>query len=240
MKSLDGVLDRYRVSADPLKTERRVELVLVILAGLLVLQLLWVGLRLALGGLPSPKAPSGEALAMRDSLSLETVSPEASDAIASRPLFWQGRRPPGEIVEDDPEEKKAENKAKKIQDVKLLGVFGTGEAAGIIAKVKDKQRRVAVGETINGWKLVSVGPNSAELSDGATQQTLALEIRGASNQVATVGQAEPQQTAPKRANAGQAKKKKRNKKPNKKADESVKPVLGQMSPRQLIPGEPSR
>ena len=54
MKLSGAIADRYRVDADPIRSERRIELLLVVLAGLLVIQGLFLAVRLAIGVSPEP------------------------------------------------------------------------------------------------------------------------------------------------------------------------------------------
>jgi hypothetical protein len=58
-----------------------------------------------------------------------------------------------------------------LEGVKLQGVFGSGDTAGIIALVKDKKQRILLGEQLRGWTLDSVSPDRVVLiSDGRRQE----------------------------------------------------------------------
>ncbi|MEM1113666.1 MAG: hypothetical protein AAGI11_17265 [Pseudomonadota bacterium] len=174
---LTSLRERYSVNADPLRTERRVELALLIFVLLLVLQLLWMGVRLALGGLPAPKAPSTEALAAVAAAERGVLAEGGSSEIIARPLFWQSRRPLVASVAPSAEEKAAARQT-KLKNVSLLGVFGGGSSGGVIALVKDKQRRIIIGEAANGWELIEISPNGASFVNAGLRETLPLEIRG--------------------------------------------------------------
>ena len=149
MNWLSALRARYSVIVDPQRTERRVELVLVGLLLLLLLQLILTGLRLGLADLPTAKAPSRGALAVNAPVEDIPLPPGAIEAINARPLFWQGRRPIVAAPEPTPEEKVLARTG-KIKDISLMGVFGADDSAGIIARVKDKQRRILIGESVNG------------------------------------------------------------------------------------------
>jgi len=174
MSWLRGALERYRVVTNPLQTERRVELAAVLLAMVLCLQLLYSGARLALLAPPEAVAPAADALTVREIRSLSGLSSQQSDAIRARPLFWESRRPIAtQVVKADAGA--AKEKAGKMKDIKLLGVFGGGDTVGIIVRVKDKKRRVLVGEEIDGWTLQSADANEVVFTGGGRTQTLRLK-----------------------------------------------------------------
>ena len=72
-------------------------------------------------------------------------------------------------------EAKRKQEAGSIKGIKLAGVFGAGEDAGIIIIGKDKKRRLAVGDEIDGWTLESVDPVEATFSRGVTEARLELK-----------------------------------------------------------------
>jgi hypothetical protein len=77
-----------------------------------------------------------------------------------RPLFVATRRPG---PRKDPAAE-AEAAIDTLKDVRLLGTYGAGERGGIIVVNGGKVQRLAVGETIGGWKVASGGEGrSAEL-----------------------------------------------------------------------------
>lgn len=175
-----NLADRFRGLEDPLRTERRVELVLIVLAALLVLQLLWGGVRAMFPSMPEPVQPRPNSLKVLKLNSSEPIDPELRGEISARPLFWAERRPPqaksaAEAVAEAKQEENSKPKSGKIDGVKLTGVFGSGESAGIIVLSKGKKHRVRVGEEINGWKLQSVGESEAVFSAGGRESRLALK-----------------------------------------------------------------
>jgi hypothetical protein len=174
--------ERYRVRTEPLRTERRLELVLLLLVAALLL-LLGVGaLRLVTLGPPAPVLPAADSLAVGKPLRPVTPSQEQASELRERPLFWASRRPapePGAA-----QEQQAQSKAGQIDGIRLVGVFGSGSAAGIMVTVNDSARkRLRLGDKVNGWKLERVAGNEAVLSAGARSHTLVLGKPGAGNPV---------------------------------------------------------
>ena len=186
-----SLLGRYQGLSDPLRAERMVELVVLVLLGLLVLQLLWGGYRALVPSIPESVRPARDSLSVSEISGLAVVSPEQRAQIRQRPLFWASRAPlpPAEPVKakPDPDAAKAA-KPGKIENVKLAGVFGAAETVGIIIISKGKKRRVMVGEEINGWTLQAVGETSADFNASGKQASLALK-RG-EIQVSEVAQSE--------------------------------------------------
>lgn len=163
---------RYRVTSDPLRTERRIELAVVLLAVVLGLQLLYSGARVKMLSLPEAVMPARDALLVGDLYPMDRITPEQSEELLARPLFWEGRR--ALVAQNQSASRKQGRGVGQLKDIKLQGVFGAGETAGVIIKLKDQQRRVMVGEEINGWTLESVDTNEVVLSSGGRQESLQL------------------------------------------------------------------
>ena len=171
MNALESLKNRYRVNADPLRSERRVELIVVVLAAILLLQLLWSGLRILLAGEVAPVTPAADSLMVVDVPRPQSVNAQDSAAVQARPLFWASRRPRDVLASaaaqnEEPEEEPA---APKMKNVKLLGVFGSGESGGAIVAVKGRQERVSVGESVQDWRLQEVAANRALFVSGGSQ-----------------------------------------------------------------------
>jgi hypothetical protein len=171
MSLLENIGSRYRVSGDPLRTLRRIELVAVLLGLLLCLQLALGGLRLATLSAPDPVTPAPDSLRVPAVLSPVSVAASERNEIISRPLFWSSRRP----VEEVATLAEPQAKAGELKGVKLVGLFGSGEQAGIIALVKGKKRRILLGDAVEGWTLKSVTPFELVVANGERTETLALE-----------------------------------------------------------------
>lgn len=172
MKWLRALGSRYRVASNPLRLERRFELALLLLVLLLILQLAYGLLRLGLLSAPAALEPTVDSLQVVAIPGLDAVTAEQSNEIRSRPLLWRERRPVEEVEEvvaseaDDPKEFKV---------IKLVGVFGAGDSAGIIARVDEQgTRRVRLGEDVAGWTLESVENNEVVITAGSRQEKLVL------------------------------------------------------------------
>jgi len=173
VSALSALRSRYSVTVDPLRTQRKIELALVVLGVLLCLQLLYSGARLLLAAGPEPVAPATDALQVKPVARPNPVAPGQSDEIRARPLFWGLRRPlegSSEAAGPEPEQQVTG----KLKDVKLLGIFGAGDTAGIIALVKDKKQRILLGERLLGWRLDVVEANRIVLVDGGKRKELQL------------------------------------------------------------------
>ncbi len=173
---------RYKVSGNPLLTERRIELVAVVFGIVLLLQLVYSVLRILLLSAPEPVVPVAGSLAFSGVRTVQTVSALQSNEIVARPLFWSSRRPldAAAFVEDIATDGKPTG---ELASVSLTGVFGGGESAGIIAVVDDKKHRVLVGGKIFDWTLDSIGLDHAVfVRRGETQK---LELKAASKNVKT-------------------------------------------------------
>lgn len=171
---------RYKVNGNPLATERRIELVAVVLGVVLALQLVYSILRIILLSAPDPIVPVAESLAFSEVRTVQTVSALQSDEIVTRPLFWSSRRPldTAAVIENIATDGKPTG---DLATVSLTGVFGGGESAGIIAVVGDKKHRVLVGGKLFDWTLDSMGLDHAVfVRRGETQK---LELKAASKSV---------------------------------------------------------
>ena len=171
MSLLASVRDRYRETVDPLRTARRIELVAVIIALLLILQLVYGAYRLAIGSTPDPVSPTADSLQVKSPARLQTITTEQSSEIRRRPLFWPDRRPLEAVGEKSIGKAASEQ---EIKEIKLLGVFGSGASVGIIASAKGQVRRLHPGEQVDGWKLESVGDNEVVFTAGSRRAKLAL------------------------------------------------------------------
>ena len=171
MSWLTRIGSRYRVSGDPLRTLRRIELVAVLLGLLFCLQLALGGLRLATLSAPDPVTPAPDSLRVPAVLSPVSVAASERNEIISRPLFWSGRRP----VEEVATLSEPQAKAGELKGVKVVGLFGSGERAGIIALVKGQKRRILLGDVVEGWTLKSVAPFELVVASGGRTETLSLE-----------------------------------------------------------------
>lgn len=143
---------------------------------LLVVQLVYSATRLAYLSAPDAISPAADALQVKSALAVDTVLQEHSEEIRKRPLFWAGRRPAVSLA-DSVEPVAGEAKVQEIEGIELLGIFGGGDSAGIIALADKKEQRVLVGQKLKGWKLESVDTDAAVLAAGARRVNLQLQQR---------------------------------------------------------------
>lgn len=171
MNRLKNIRKRYQVSGDPLRTLRRIELLAVLLGLLLCLQLALGALRLATLSAPQAVTPAADSLQLPGVLTPLSVAASQRNEIISRPLFWSSRRPVAEVATlAEPEAKPGE-----LKSVKLVGLFGSGAQAGIIALVKGQKRRILLGDVVEGWTLKSIRPSELVVVNGERTETLVLE-----------------------------------------------------------------
>ena len=171
----DYLRARYAVETNPLRTERRLELVALLLGLLLCLQLLYSGVRLAMGVDPGAVAPAADALQVGKLRQNLLVDEEQSAAVRGRPLFWYSRRAVEATPELQDQQADIQSAAKELKGIKLLGVFGSGDTAGIIALVMGKKQRILQGDAVQGWTLESVAPDRAVLATGDRRAELLLK-----------------------------------------------------------------
>ncbi len=171
MKWLSALRARYRVTEDPLRTVRRIELAALLLGLLLCLQLVYGGFSLATLAPPAAVEPAADSLQVPAVRGPVVLAAGDRNEIITRPLFWSSRRPVSEVATLAD----ARGKSGELKDVKLVGVFGSGKQAGVIALVKDKKQRILVGESLEGWTLESIQGGETVFSSGARRESLKLE-----------------------------------------------------------------
>ncbi len=173
MSALNRLNLRYRVDTEPLRTERRAELLALFLGIVLLLQIAWGASQLWLLSPPEPIQPSQDSLQVREALGIAALSEEQSRSMLQRPLFWPDRRPAGDSAVESSSDRAAEQE--DIEGLRLVGVYGAGNSAGIIVLLNDSKLRVGVGETVAGWRVKSVEPGAAVLTSKKGKQRLLLQ-----------------------------------------------------------------
>ena len=162
-----------------------------------------------LAGTPKPVLPSN-ALFQHVSVAqtLSSSRPELSSFdFVFRPVFALDRRPrqPDLLSENDAALAVSGANAdvvESIDGINLLGIFGSGEVAGVIIRLDNGERqRLVVGQSIKGWTLGSIESRRVllqavtgeearlEMAYATDQSILATEMEGES------GAAIPQATA---------------------------------------------
>ena len=160
----------------------------------LVAVILLALLYLMLAGSPQSISPAQSLFApVSVEQALLASRPELSsfDFIA-RPVFAIKRLPavmPVVATEQDTsiDELPVDGVAEGIDGVSLLGIFGSGEVAGVIIRLDNGERkRLPVGESVKGWTLQSLGTRRAMLQ-AATGQRAVLEMAFATDQAPADG-----------------------------------------------------
>ena len=140
---------------------------------------------------PSPQ-PISPAQSLFAPVSVEQTLLASRPALSSfdfifRPVFAIKRVPPVMPVAEDEQytsvdELPLDEVAVGIEGVSLLGIFGSGEVAGVIIRLDNGERqRLPVGESVKGWTLHSLGSRRAMLQ-AATGQRAVLEMAFATDQ----------------------------------------------------------
>jgi hypothetical protein len=173
VNGLKSWVTRYQVQQNPLKTERRIELAVLVLLVLLLFSAVLGGFRLVASNEPDPVFPSADSLAVQ-ALQLDTgLTAQQAAEILNRPLFWQSRRPlvpPPKVVA-----KPKPKAAKKLAGVNLLGVYGAGDGLGLIATVDGVFSRINKGQSVKGWKFSGYEEGAAVFVSGGKKSVLPLE-----------------------------------------------------------------
>ena len=180
MSWLSSLPLRYGSHVEPLRTERRFELVSLVLLCIWLLILVLGVVRLVLLPEPDPVMPNVEAIDADGGSLVAALSADDTGTILTRPLFWSGRKPdaPVAVVEKPAGQTSS---AQPLKGVTLLGVFGGGNSGGAIVAVEGGKQRVAVGEKVKGWTLDSVAPDRVSLRDGPRKTELVLREGAASS-----------------------------------------------------------
>ena len=169
-------------------------------------------LYLMLAGSPQPISPAQSLFApVSVEQALLASRPELSSFdFISRPVFAIKRLPavmPVAATEQDTsiDELPVDGVAEGIDGVSLLGIFGSGEVAGVIIRLDNGERkRLPVGESVKGWTLQSLGTRRAMLQ-AATGQRAVLEMAFATDQApADVMTAEASKAAASSTSAAEA------------------------------------
>ena len=178
MSLLVRLRERYSPVHDPLRTERSMELVALVCTLVLLLVLIYLSLRLTFLAEPESRSPAPGSLKVAAADFGEPLTADMRNQIISRPVFFPSRRPLDVVAPPVVVDKAAASK-NELAKVKLLGVFGGGDSAGVILLVEGTKQRLIVGESVKGWTLKSVDLNEAKFSSGGKQETLVLQYSGA-------------------------------------------------------------
>jgi hypothetical protein len=121
--------------------------ILAVIAGLILSVVLVLGTRQ-----PEPLPMAASALQAERLELPDAVGRESSDTVF-RPLFWESRRPLQEpdstVIADAVTES-------GLDGVALVGVYAAGGVSGAILSVNGARTRLALGERLEGWRLLQV------------------------------------------------------------------------------------
>jgi hypothetical protein len=120
---------------------------------------------------PAPIAPNYQQM-LPALAAPQHVRTDAFLALVERPLFSNTRRPPP--PPPPPAPKDAEPPADLLTKAKVLGIYQSGDAGGIIAFIDGKNRRIRLNETVSGWQLRSVDDHKAVFANGGRTRELPL------------------------------------------------------------------
>lgn len=126
---------------------------------------------------PAPLLPDVATLAAEALVNTTPPPPDAVAIVAARPLFAPDRRP--FAADAGPTPADADKRATDILDqAKLVGVLGSGTASVALLHTAEGSKRLRVGQTLHGWRLVAVDAGGAaferELGD---RENLRIENR---------------------------------------------------------------
>lgn len=184
MSRLDALRQRYSQLAEPQRSERRIELVLLVLAGLLLVQLLWLGAAALRDLRVTSVVPSADSLRVVAIQAVPAIRADESLALKARPLFWPSRRPAAADESLDAIAAAAaaaaagdERPAPGLKALTISGIYGGGSQGGAIVQYSGQRLRVAIGEELDGWQLESVTPDEAVFVSAGVRDTHRLVVR---------------------------------------------------------------
>ena len=149
-------------------------------------------LYLVVAGTPHPMAPASSLFAP---VSVQTLLADSRPVLSSadfslRPVFAIKRVPPPPQKMGEEAEKASAEVAPNdeimdsIDEISLLGIFGSREVAGAIVRLDNGERqRLPVGEAVKGWTLRSLEPRGA-LFEATTGQRALLQMAFSTDQSA--------------------------------------------------------
>ena len=136
-----------------------------VLAATLGALLLLVTLKNLFIGTPDAKLPASSLFYTPDISAWDEVPREgATEDFEERPLFSETRRPFVPTEQEPAVAERVPNPVPRqtLRGWSLLGIFNSGEVEGAIVRQQDgTRRRVLVGDTAGGWRLLSVEPRRA-------------------------------------------------------------------------------
>jgi hypothetical protein len=178
MNAVQRLSARYRTGVEPLRSERRVELLVLALLLVLLLQAALLAWTSMAGGRVEPVLPAADSMRVAVPVSPGSIASTDSAQVQSRPLFWPSRRPvPGESTADPLAVQETVQSGRRLQGLSVTGVFGAGADGGVIISYKGRQARLRIGEALDGWILESVAPGEAVFASAGDRDVRRLRPR---------------------------------------------------------------
>ncbi|MFT4768627.1 MAG: hypothetical protein ACI8RN_001764 [Glaciecola sp.] len=156
MMVFDRIRDRYQVDADPQRSERRLELVVVALLIVVLLQVLWWGFGRFAEVSVTAVEPARDSLRVIDAHVPGAITAPQSLQLQSRPLFWASRRPDATVAPLQKTQPGTQKAGRRLEDLQVAGAVGAGDQGRAIVVYKDKLMRLGIGDKVAGWSLQSV------------------------------------------------------------------------------------
>lgn len=157
-------------------TELQLRKFALVLTALVVLQLLWAGIRLLVLAEPEAIVPAESSLQAGGLLYGAQQGEGLSEDLVVRPVFWKGRTA---YVPDQPEEPEPEpinnSGSSAINKVRLLGVYTADTDSGVIIAYNGERSRLLLDESIGDWTLTMLSADGAVFESGEDIRTLQLE-----------------------------------------------------------------
>lgn len=165
--NLESIRNALAPKAGPEGSLRYLYIALLVLLILVFIQTALVAWRyVALASVDSI-APATDSLNVIERAEPTLITAEDSYALQVRPVFWQSRRPLDPPPEGPtPEELAATVAPNELKELTVSGILANGEESRVIVDYKDEQKRLALGEAIDGWVLAEVSPGSVVFTSG--------------------------------------------------------------------------
>lgn len=170
--------------------------VALILSILFLLQLLYNGARLLLTFDPDPVLLAADA--MRPAKVFVSTDETSPSDLIERPVFWQSRRvltPAGKQTGPTAQKAVVADVA-ALDDIALLGVFGSGDSGSIIAMVDGEEQRVAINDRVSGWEVTGIKGREVTFQQRGVSKTLTFEYTTAWSAPESEPEAIPQAVTP--------------------------------------------
>ena len=156
---------------------------LLLIGVCVLLYVIWAGLNrpLDLPDKPAASSPAAPETAPQDARRAE---PDIADyaVVVERPLFFAERTPYVELEPDPPPDQPGPQTAPmpgaSVPFTLSAIVISAGQRLAVIHYGRDnRQQRIALGQSIDGWAFAAIEPRSVLVRKGSQAQTLELAIK---------------------------------------------------------------